>query len=75
MLLRSGLVIPLLKDRVCFAGDSSVELVAIKAGGEPVPESNYVRSDKGLTISGLPSGSFELEIHVHIKPQVTTALL
>ena len=53
------------------AGRKDLCLVSVSVNGKAVPEADYERTDKKLTISNLPKGKFDLEIVVDIKPQVT----
>ena len=52
------------------AGRKDVQLKSIKLGGKQLAPEQYERTDKKLIIKNLPSGSFEAEIEVHLKPQV-----
>ena len=47
--------------------------MSVSVNGKAVPEADYERTDKKLTISNLPQGKFDLEIVVDIKPQVNRA--
>ena len=60
---------PLLLD-----GRNDITLISIAVNGAVVPPSNYDLTEKTLTIKGLPSGSFELDITTAIKPQENTLL-
>jgi aminopeptidase N len=55
-------------------GRKDVSLVSIKVNGAEVAASNYERTEKTLTVNGLPSGEFELAITTTIKPQENTLL-
>lgn len=44
--------------------------MSVSVNGKALPESDYERTDKHLSISNLPQGAFDLEIEVDIKPQV-----
>ena len=57
------------------AGRKDLTLVSVSVNGKAVPEADYERTDKKLTISNLPQGKFDLEIVVDIKPQVTGQVL
>lgn len=49
-----------------------MKLMSVKVGGKALDPSEYTVSEKKLTLSSPPSGDFELEIDVDIKPQVRT---
>ena len=46
-----------------------MKLVGIKVAGKALEASEYSVSEKKLTLCSPPSGDFELEIDVDIKPQ------
>ena len=52
------------------AGRSDIRLVSVKVAGKQLSDSEFKLTDKKLTVSSLPSGSFEVEIETDIKPQV-----
>ena len=45
--------------------------MSVSVNGKAVPKSNYEKTEKKLSISNLPKGSFDLEITVDLKPQVS----
>ncbi|CAD7701001.1 unnamed protein product, partial [Ostreobium quekettii] len=55
-------------------GAPDVSLDSIKVSGTDWPAGQYAVDSRGLKIEGLPSGEFELEICVKIKPQDNTLL-
>lgn len=59
---------------IVLNGRSDVTLVSLKVGGQEWPQDKYEVTSKFLTIKGLPSGDFDLETEVDIKPQENTIL-
>lgn len=57
-----------------FNGRSDVSLVGVKVAGKEWPKDKYEVTPKFLTIKELPSGDFDVEIDVDIKPQENTIL-
>ena len=56
-------------------GNKDCKLVSIKVDGSPVTEYTLCTAGKvTLTIPGLPSGPFDLEIVTEIRPQDNTSL-
>lgn len=55
-------------------GDPSMELAGIEVDGQALPESAYVLTPKGLTITSPPTSPFTLVITTVIKPQDNTEL-
>ena len=51
------------------AGRKDVTLKSIKLAGKQLSAEQYERTDKKLIVRNLPSGSFEAEVEVDIKPQ------
>lgn len=49
-----------------------MSLQSVKINGQELSKDAYERTEQELTILKPPSGSFELEIEVDIKPQVCT---
>ncbi len=55
------------------AGRKDIDLVSVSVNGSALADKDYERTDKKLSISNLPKGSFDLEITVGIKPQVSAS--
>ena len=58
------------RELVSCAGRKDIGLVSVSVNGSALADKDYERTDKKLSISNLPKGSFDLEITVDIKPQV-----
>ena len=52
------------------AGRKDIDLQSVKLAGKQLSKEQYQRTDKKLIIKDPPSGSFDAEIEVQIKPQV-----
>ena len=57
----------------CVLDGEHLELVSVKVDGHQLQGNEYQRTDKSLTLSGLPD-KFELEIETRIEPDKNTAL-
>lgn len=55
-------------------GTPDVKLTGIKVSGEEWSQDKYSLTPKTLTLTGLPKGSFELELNVEIVPENNTKL-
>ncbi len=56
---------------ILCAGRKDISLVSVSVNGNAIAKGDYEQTDKKLRISNLPQGSFDLEITVDIKPQVS----
>ena len=56
------------------AGRKDIKLVSVKAAGKQLSSGQYQVTDKHLVIENLPSGKFDLEIEVDVKPKENTSL-
>ena len=57
-----------------LAGRKDIKLVSIKVAGKQLSSGQYQVTDKHLVIDSLPSGNFDLEIEVDVKPKENTSL-
>jgi len=57
----------------CILDGEHLELISVKVDGRQLQGNEYQRTDKSLTLSGLPN-TFELEIETSIQPDKNTAL-
>lgn len=56
------------------AGRKDIKLVSVKVAGKQLSSGQYQVTDKHLVIESLPSGNFDLEIEVDVKPKENTSL-
>ena len=47
-----------------------MQLQSVSLGGKQLAARQYERTDRKLIVRDLPPGSFDLEVEVHLKPQV-----
>ena len=57
-----------------LAGRKDLKLVSVKVAGKQLSSGQYQVTDKHLVIEGLPSGNFDLEVEVDVKPKENTSL-
>lgn len=55
-------------------GRKDIKLVSVKVAGKQLSSGQYQVTDKHLVIGNLPSGNFDVEIEVDIKPKENTSL-
>ncbi|KAL3133720.1 hypothetical protein ABBQ32_008210 [Trebouxia sp. C0010 RCD-2024] len=55
-------------------GRKDIKLVSVKVAGKQLSSGQYQVTDKHLVIEALPSGNFDVEIEVDVKPKENTSL-